>query len=170
LLLKTGARGCFAVKENQKKLLRACQQRTCYPATSRWRSVNKEHGLVIERETKVFPIPKRERSRFWNSFYCVVQTTRSRSDGYREQVLHLLTHEATAEQAAQLVRGHWSIENRLHWVRDFIFREDQHRSQPSLGLLLTKGMNTVSCRGLKWSKAMAEVFQWDVQALAACAL
>ncbi|MBW4418191.1 MAG: transposase [Myxacorys californica WJT36-NPBG1] len=30
----------------------------------------------------------------------------------------------TAQQFAAGIRGHWTIENRLHWVKDVVFRED----------------------------------------------
>lgn len=34
---------------------------------------------------------------------------------------------ASAEQVAQHIRGHWGVENSLHWVLDMAFREDQAR-------------------------------------------
>jgi len=34
---------------------------------------------------------------------------------------------ASAEQVAQYIRGHWGVENSLHWVLDMAFREDQAR-------------------------------------------
>jgi predicted transposase YbfD/YdcC len=30
----------------------------------------------------------------------------------------------TAHQLAQGIQGHWGIENRLHWVKDVVFQED----------------------------------------------
>jgi hypothetical protein len=33
----------------------------------------------------------------------------------------------SAEMFARVVRGHWGIENRLHWVLDMVFREDLTR-------------------------------------------
>jgi predicted transposase YbfD/YdcC len=45
-----------------------------------------------------------------------------------KQVVHGVTSlgadRATPEQVAGLVRGHWRIENRVHWPRDVIFGED----------------------------------------------
>jgi predicted transposase YbfD/YdcC len=38
---------------------------------------------------------------------------------------------ADTRQIGELVRGHWEIENRLHWVRDVTFDED--RSQVRTG-------------------------------------
>ena len=32
--------------------------------------------------------------------------------------------EMTAEEMSRIVRGHWGIENNLHWVLDVHFRED----------------------------------------------
>ena len=39
-------------------------------------------------------------------------------------VTSLHCREAAPEHLAGYVRGHWSIENKLHWVRDVTFRED----------------------------------------------
>jgi predicted transposase YbfD/YdcC len=41
---------------------------------------------------------------------------------------YLLSLPLSAQQFAQSVRGHWSIENQLHWILDVAFQEDQARS------------------------------------------
>ena len=35
--------------------------------------------------------------------------------------------DAQPEAVAAWGRGHWGIENRLHWVRDVVFDEDHHQ-------------------------------------------
>jgi len=39
----------------------------------------------------------------------------------------LSAREAAPEHLATYVRGHWAIENKIHWVRDVTWREDSSR-------------------------------------------
>jgi len=41
--------------------------------------------------------------------------------------------DLTAEQAAHAVRGHWLIENALHWTLDVVFKDDQSRLRKGHG-------------------------------------
>ena len=47
--------------------------------------------------------------------------------------------EATAESAGCLIRGHWGVESKLHWVLDIAFREDdaRHRAHNAAENLVT---------------------------------
>ncbi len=51
-----------------------------------------------------------------------------------ETAFHLSNRSITAEQAARAVRGHWGIENRLHYVRDVTLREDASRIRKNPGI------------------------------------
>jgi hypothetical protein len=42
-------------------------------------------------------------------------------------ITSLAPEEANAGRLQELVRGHWGIENRLHWVRDMTLGEDACR-------------------------------------------
>ena len=64
----------------------------------------------------------------------LIYTCRRKGEISRETsyiITSLSAQEATAGQLLHLVRGHWGIENRLHWVRDVTFDED--RSQVRTG-------------------------------------
>jgi hypothetical protein len=55
---------------------------------------------------------------------CELDGTR-RSLEFAYGVTSLGPDQADPQRLAQLVRGHWEIENRLHWVRDVTFGEDR---------------------------------------------
>jgi len=59
----------------------------------------------------------------------------------------------TAEAAATAVRGHWGIENRLHWVLDVVFSEDQARLRTGHG---AKNMAVVRHFAINLVRAVAD--------------
>lgn len=78
----------------------------------------------------------------------------------------------TAEAAAHAVRGHWGIENRLHWVLDVVFGDDQARLRTGHG---AKNMAVVRHFAINLVRAVADkkslklrrkVAGWNVRYLA----
>jgi predicted transposase YbfD/YdcC len=41
---------------------------------------------------------------------------------------YLTSHRGSAAELGRLIRGHWGIENELHWCLDVAFREDESRT------------------------------------------
>jgi len=48
-------------------------------------------------------------------------------------VTSLSPKQAGPQALSELVRGHWCIENRLHYVRDFTFDEDRSQVRTGAG-------------------------------------
>lgn len=61
----------------------------------------------------------------------------SKSGKVRTEVVYLITslspEEAGPERLLALNRGHWEIENRVHWVRDVTFGEDHSQIRKGAG-------------------------------------
>jgi predicted transposase YbfD/YdcC len=63
----------------------------------------------------------------------------------RETRFFIASRSMTAKDMAEAVRGHWRIENSLHWVLDVTFREDLSRLRKGHG---AKNMALVRCFAL----------------------
>jgi predicted transposase YbfD/YdcC len=93
------------------------------PATS---AVSTGHGRRARRTIKVMLVPA------WIEFDGAAQVaqlrrTVTRNGSKTVEVVYLITSDRDAGPAALAawVRGHWEIENKLHWVRDVTYQEDR---------------------------------------------
>jgi predicted transposase YbfD/YdcC len=57
----------------------------------------------------------------------VIAERRIGAEVSRETRYYLSSLPGDATRVGDAVRGHWGIENRLHWVLDIAFREDESR-------------------------------------------
>lgn len=48
-------------------------------------------------------------------------------------ITSLTAEKASPRRLLEIIRGHWSIENRLHWVRDVTFDEDRSQVRKGAG-------------------------------------
>lgn len=79
-------------------------------------------------------------------------------------VTSLSAQAASPERLLQLVRGHWGIENRTHWVRDVTFDEDRCRARRGRSAWMLATLRNVVIGLLRWAGATNVA-----EALRACA-
>jgi len=76
-----------------------------------------------------------------------VERRGSRGDKtYEETAYYISSLTASAQVFAEIIRGHWKIENQLHWVKDVIFEEDKSQisdfqAASNWSILTTMGLN-----------------------------
>ena len=130
-LLSRGSHYVMTVKANQPGLLEACRTLLARPdtATTGHFETARGHGTVRERLLTVadahditFPgikqiagIHRRTRN---------LATNKVLTREHAIVITSLTPEQADPARLAGLVRGHWSIENKLHYVRDVTFGED----------------------------------------------
>src|SRR6202050_3505882 len=93
------------------------------PAVS---SVSTDHGRRARRTIKAVLAPA------WIGFAGAAQVAQVRRTVTKKgrktvEVVYLITSDSDAGPAtlAAWIRGHWHIENKLHWVRDVTYQEDK---------------------------------------------
>ena len=124
----------LTVKDNQPGLKRELEKLPWkdVPAVS---SVDTGHGRRVRRTVQAVEAPARVD--FPGAAQVIrirrTRTVNKRGGGRRTttEVAHLICSlpmdQAQPEAVASWARGHWTIENRLHWVRDVVFDEDRHQ-------------------------------------------
>ena len=84
-----------------------------------------------------------------------------------ERRYYISSAKLDPQRLAQAVRGHWGIENGLHWVLDVIFKEDQSRLRRGHGARNMAGvrhfaLNLVRLgKGKRSIKTMRKVAGWN---------
>jgi predicted transposase YbfD/YdcC len=94
-------------------------------------SVDGDHGRIeVRRVSCSDDIDWMEDKAQWKNLRSVVMVESERTVGVRtslERRYYLTSHKPDAEMLGQMIRGHWGIENQLHWVLDMAFDEDRSR-------------------------------------------
>jgi predicted transposase YbfD/YdcC len=128
----------LAVKQNQPTLYEqvegaideALEQDA--EAIAEHQTVETGHGRQETRTYAIFPKPESvDPEGLWRDLSAVGIAISERVDsqgrGSMETRYYILSRLISAPEFAAAVRGHWSIENNLHWQLDVSFREDECR-------------------------------------------
>ncbi len=135
--------------------------------------LEKDHGRIEQRRCWITEeIDWVEQKGDWKNFKSVIMVEAVREVIGQEKTIErryfISSLEADAESALKAVRGHWGIENELHWCLDIGFREDESRvregkSAENLATLRHIGLNLLkqeksSKRGIEGKRKKAG---WD---------
>jgi predicted transposase YbfD/YdcC len=100
------------------------QEANCESASN----YEKGHGRIEERKIVVTnQLDWLECKSKWRDLTSLIEITSRRTIGEKtteERRYYISNLELRPEQAGEIVRSHWSIENRLHWNMDVNFGED----------------------------------------------
>ena len=130
LVLQRGAHYLLTVKGNQPGLFAQLKALPWKQVPLARTSTDRAHGRIEKRAIKMVTVTTGILFPHARQAIQITRKTR-RLDGttWTTEVAYAVTslaaEHATASQLASWVRGHWHIENRLHWVRDVTFDEDR---------------------------------------------
>ena len=98
-------------------------------------TTEKSHGRVERREYYVAPAPAHLKV-IWKDIQTIGMVYRQRQVKgklHEETVFFISSLPPRVRKLAKHLRGHWGIENSLHWVLDVVFREDDSRIRKGNG-------------------------------------
>ncbi|WP_419737926.1 ISAs1 family transposase [Ruegeria sp.] len=174
LIVQEGGDYCMQLKGNQGDMqadVRAFVADQNIEYIDEYISVEGDHGRVEERSYRVYDVPNYlVDTHQWPHLGAFVHVVSRRTAGdttKQSERVYLLSKCFTAQAAATLIRGHWEIENSLHWSLDVVMNDDHHRARKdnapanfaalrriALGIIKTntaKGSNRVKFKKAGWS-------------------
>jgi len=95
--------------------------------------IDGDHGRIETRiATVATAIDWLQDGHQWPGLKAIGKVVRTRETGAKtttETAYYLLSTALAPERFGEVVRAHWSIENRLHWMLDVTMNEDQARNR-----------------------------------------
>ena len=155
-LAERGAHHLLIVKRNQPSLH---AQLAALP----WRDVpvaytkrERGHGRTERRTLKITAVARG--LAFPHAAQAIQITRRRKVKGKwsRETcyaVTSLTVTQASSAQLAAIIRGHWGIEDRLHWVRDLDFDEDRSQIRTASGPQIMASLRNLVVTILRLARA-----------------
>ena len=145
------------VKRNQKTLHRQIESPTLNSSPVRcYKQIEKTRNRLTHRTVEVFAPPSNVDSR-WVGVYSIIKIFRSGTRGNHDYESDSATYyisslPPTSSLIPLGIRRHWSIENRLHWVKDVVTQEDtspklQGKASTNISLIKSWVLNLLRVHG-----------------------
>ena len=150
LIKETGNDYLIPVKKNQKNLYKHLESVSqSHLRESSYKELDKSHGRTITREVSVLKDVLNHKLKDWPKINSIIKVERSGYRGqksYQQTMYYISSLSEEASFFARKIRGHWLIENQLHWVKDVILAEDdwpicQFRAATNISVLRTIALN-----------------------------
>lgn len=142
------------------------------------------HGRLEKRVCRVLPayLLGEERLMEWTGLQSIVEITAYRhviatGQFSLERRYYISSLKAGAAEFNRVVRGHWAIENNLHWSLDVQFKEDQsrkraHNAAANFGIILRFALGIlknypekISIKRKRNKSAMSDKYREDVMGI-----
>lgn len=147
-------------------------QEQVYPDVRHIRTVDHGHGRVETRDYYILPIPadlcQKDEWRDLTSVGMVFRQCERDGRSHEEMCCYLTSLPPRVKRFARAVRGHWGIENTLHWSLDVTFAEDasrvrKDRGPENLGILRRLAMSifTTDTTDDDWLRGKRVRAGWD---------
>lgn len=135
-IIEGGGDYCLALKGNQSNLkddiVLYCNDYDVQALDS-CETIEKSHGRIETRHCRVIEICDYiKETHQWKGLNYVAEVKATREIDLKKSTetrYYLLSKYLDATNALKIIRGHWGIENSLHWVLDVTMHEDNHRAR-----------------------------------------
>jgi predicted transposase YbfD/YdcC len=138
---EAGADYVFALKDNQPTLREDVsdyfdwieKEMPKSESIDRYKSrPENDHGRIETREILTASADWLEKKGDWADIHTIIRyrCTRETNGVKTVSIRHYISSfDTNAEGFLGIIRGHWSVENQLHWMLDVVFREDGSRAR-----------------------------------------